>query len=81
MKMELKLLETNDTSVAAIWKKKCVELFEVCNALKDENTKVRDCCNELIVQGVQAADMMQKDDILESVRDFEGSGQHNRYHS
>jgi hypothetical protein len=30
MKLELKMLESNDTSVAAIWKKKCLDLFEVC---------------------------------------------------
>lgn len=35
--MELKMLETNDTSVTTIWKKKCVELFEVSASLKDEN--------------------------------------------
>jgi hypothetical protein len=30
MKVELKMLETNDSSVASIWKKKCLDLFEVC---------------------------------------------------
>jgi chromosome segregation ATPase len=49
MKMELKMLETSDSSVASIWKKKCVELFEVCNVLKEENTEVRTLCNELIL--------------------------------
>lgn len=67
--MELKLLETNDTSVAAIWKRKCVELFEVCNALKDENDKVRSYCNELIVQGITVADQLNNKDNLESARE------------
>lgn len=49
MKMELKMLETNDSSIASIWKKKAVELFEVCNVLKEENTEVRTLCNELIL--------------------------------
>jgi len=30
MKLELKMLEANDSSVATIWKKKCLDLFEVC---------------------------------------------------
>jgi chromosome segregation ATPase len=59
LKMELKMLESNDTSVTSIWKKKCVELFEVCTALKEENTEVRDLCNELIVQGVHLSDALQ----------------------
>jgi hypothetical protein len=59
LKMELKMLESNDTSVTSIWKKKCVELFEVCGALKEENTEVRDLCNELIVQGVHLSDALQ----------------------
>jgi len=48
MKMELKMLETNDTSVTTIWKKKCVDLFEVCSSLKQENREVRSLCDELI---------------------------------
>ena len=56
MKMELKMLETNDSSVASVWKKKCIELFEVCGSLKEENTEVRNLCNELIVQGIHLTD-------------------------
>jgi len=58
MKLELKMLESNDTSVAAIWKKKCLDLFEVCQTLKGENEELRDRCKELIVQGIQLADAM-----------------------
>lgn len=52
MKLELKMLESNDTSVAAIWKKKCLDLFEVCQTLKTENEELRDRCKELIMQGI-----------------------------
>jgi len=31
MKLEIKMLESNDTQVAGIWKKKCLDLFDVCN--------------------------------------------------
>ena len=48
MKLELKMLESNDTSVAAIWKKKCLDLFEVCQTLKNENEELRDRCKEVI---------------------------------
>ena len=58
MKLELKMLESNDTSVAAIWKKKCLDLFEVCQTLKGENEELRERCKELIVQGIQLADAM-----------------------
>jgi hypothetical protein len=37
MKMELKMLESSDTAASVIWKKKCIELYEVCSSLKDEN--------------------------------------------
>ena len=62
MKLELKMLESNDTSVAAIWKKKCLDLFEVCQTLKTENEDLRDRCKEVISQGIQLADEMNKDD-------------------
>lgn len=52
MKLELKMLETNDTSVASIWKRKCLDLFEVCTTLKTENEDLRDKCQDLIVQGL-----------------------------
>lgn len=48
MKLELKMLETNDTSVANIWKKKCLDLFDVCQQMKTENEELRDRCKELI---------------------------------
>ena len=48
MKLELKMLESNDTSVASIWKKKCLDLFEVCQALKIENEELRERCKDLI---------------------------------
>ena len=46
------MLETNDTSVASIWKRKCFDLFEVCTTLKSENEELRDRCKELILQGI-----------------------------
>ncbi len=48
MKLELKMLETNDTSVASIWKRKCLDLFEVCTTLKTENEDLREKCQDLI---------------------------------
>ena len=58
MKLELKMLEANDTSVASIWKKKCLDLFEVCQSMKVENDELRDRCKELIEQGITLADAM-----------------------
>ena len=55
MKLELKMLETSDSSVASIWKKKCLDLFEVCTAMKAENEELRDRCKELINQGIELA--------------------------
>lgn len=48
MKLELKMLETSDQSVASIWKRKCLDMFEVCQTLKTENEELRDRCKELI---------------------------------
>jgi hypothetical protein len=48
MKLELKMLESNDTSVASIWKKKAMELYDVCNTVKNENDELRDRCKDLI---------------------------------
>jgi hypothetical protein len=56
MKLELKMLETNDSSVASIWKKKCLDLFEVCQTMKSENEELRTRCKELIEQGISLAD-------------------------
>ena len=62
MKLELKMLESNDSSVAAIWKKKCLDLFDVCQTLKSENEELRDRCKDLITQGIQLADAMNSTD-------------------
>lgn len=62
MKLELKMLESNDSSVAAIWKKKCLDLFDVCQTLKTENEELRDRCKDLIMQGIQLADAMNSTD-------------------
>jgi hypothetical protein len=59
MKLELKMLETNDSSAASIWKKKCLDLFEVCSAIKAENDELRDRCKELINQGLELADAVE----------------------
>jgi hypothetical protein len=56
MKFELKMLETNDSSVASIWKKKCLDLFEVCQSMKKENDELRDRCRELITRGLELAE-------------------------
>ena len=67
MKLELKMLESNDSSVAAIWKKKCLDLFEVCQTLKNENEDLRDRCKDLIEQGIQLTDAMNFDTTLQNV--------------
>lgn len=59
MKLELKMLETSDSSVAAIWKKKCLDLFEVCQAMKTENDELRDRCKDLIQQGLNLAETIE----------------------
>jgi hypothetical protein len=48
MRLELRMIETSDTTVASIWKRKCIDLFEVCNTLKNENEDLRGKCQELI---------------------------------
>lgn len=58
MKLELKMMETSDSSVASIWKRKCMDLFEVCSALKSENEDLRDKCQDLIDQGLKLSDMV-----------------------
>ena len=67
MKLELKMLESNDTSVAAIWKKKCLDLFEVCQTLKNENEELRDRCKEVISQGIQLADEMTTQENIQDI--------------
>lgn len=56
MKLELKMLESNDSSVASIWKKKCMDIFEVCQTMKQENEELRSRCKELIDQGINLAE-------------------------
>jgi len=42
------MMEQNDASVTSIWKKKCLDLFEVCQSIKLENETLRSRCVELI---------------------------------
>jgi len=37
MRQQMKALELNNGSVAAIWEEKCKEMADICNELKDEN--------------------------------------------
>ena len=37
MRQQMKALELNNGSVAAIWREKCKEMADICNELKDEN--------------------------------------------
>ena len=37
LRMELRMLEKNEGSMAEVWKLKCKELVEICNKLKGEN--------------------------------------------
>jgi len=41
LRVELKLLEKNEGSVADVWKGKCKELVDICNGLKAENDALR----------------------------------------
>ena len=52
MKLELKMLESSDSNVATIWKKKCMNIFEVTKVLKQENDDLRLRCKELIENGI-----------------------------
>jgi hypothetical protein len=56
IKLELKMLETNDSSAGSIWKKKCVDMFEICLSMKGENDELRSRCKELITQGIALAE-------------------------
>mgnify|MGYP000990730202 CR=1 FL=1 len=33
-------METSDTTAGTIWKKKCVDLFEICTTMKIENDEM-----------------------------------------
>ena len=37
LRMELRMLEKNEGSMAEVWKTKCKELVDICNNLKSEN--------------------------------------------
>jgi len=76
MKMELKMLETNDSSVASVWKKKCIELFEVCTSLKEENGEVRTLCNDLIVQGIHLTDAIHTQKPLDTLEQTDSGHQY-----
>ena len=41
LRMELRMLEKNEGSMAEVWKIKCKELVEICNKLKIENEQYR----------------------------------------
>jgi hypothetical protein len=56
LKIELRMIEQNDSSTTSIWKKKCIDLFEVCTSLKHQNDDLRGRCKELINQGLILAE-------------------------
>lgn len=58
LKLELKMLEVNDNSVTSIWKKKCLDLFEISSSVKKENEELRNRCFELINQGLTLAEQI-----------------------
>lgn len=41
LRMELRMLEKNEGSMADVWKEKCKELVDICNKLKGENETMR----------------------------------------
>jgi hypothetical protein len=41
LRIELRLLEKNEGSMAEVWKTKCKELVEISNKLKNENDYLR----------------------------------------
>lgn len=57
------MLDQNDSSVSSIWKKKCIDTWEVCKALKLENSDLRERCADLINQGLQLTDNIVNQDI------------------
>lgn len=58
MKVELKMLECNETSATAVWKKKCFDIFEICTVLKEENQELRLKCRDIVSKGIQLADAL-----------------------
>ena len=53
------MLESSEGSVASIWKKKCLDLYEVCNEMKNENQQLKSRCKELIDQGIELAEAIE----------------------
>lgn len=41
LRMELKMVETNEGSMSDVWKTKCKELVEITNNIKNENDLLR----------------------------------------
>ena len=48
LQIELKMMSENDSSVTAIWKGKCLDLFEVCTVLRKDNEDLKNRCINLI---------------------------------
>jgi hypothetical protein len=48
LKVELKMIETQDSAIASLWKKKSLDLFEICQEMKNENEELRMRCKQLI---------------------------------
>lgn len=42
LRVELRMLEKNEGSMAEVWKQKCKELIDICNKLKEENEGMKD---------------------------------------
>jgi hypothetical protein len=59
LKQELTMIESNDTSVASLWKKKCLDMFEICQSMKHENDELRDRCKVLVEQGIALAESLK----------------------
>lgn len=77
MKLELKMMESNDYAVVAIWKRKCQDLFEICTSLRNQNENLRDRCQELIEQGLKLSDMVQQEAQKPGLLFDQGSQHHN----
>lgn len=58
------MLETNDSSINSIWKKKSMDLFFICEQIKAENDELRTRCKELIYQGIALAQAVDSDVLV-----------------
>ena len=58
LKVELKMIETQDSSIASLWKKKSLDLFEICQEMKCENEELRERCKLLVNQGIALVDTL-----------------------